>query len=62
MLPFTEDILDAPGSELVCYCCRVDKNAILRAMAEGASTMDEVQARTGAGAGIQCRKLNPRGR
>ena len=59
---FTEDILDAPDSEPVCYCCRVDKGAVLRAMAEGATTLDALQARTGAGSGIQCRKLNPRGR
>lgn len=43
-LPFTENISDAPDSELTCYCSGVTKGDILSAKSGGAVTLGEAGA------------------
>ena len=50
-----------PADDLVCYCHRVSRRAIVQAIQSGARTLQDVQAATGAGHGDRCRELNPNG-
>jgi nitrite reductase (NADH) large subunit len=59
---FTEDILKAPEAEMVCYCSQVTKAQVLRAMAAGARTLDDIKAATGACTQARCRETSPRRR
>ncbi|MDN5319493.1 MAG: hypothetical protein PWP05_1271 [Thermovirga sp.] len=52
----------AGKDEIVCYCQKVTKGEIVKAMYEGANTMEEVMKKTKAGIGGRCKELNPRGR
>jgi len=52
----------ADKDEIVCYCQKVTKGEIVKAMYEGASTLEEVMEKTKAGKGGKCKELNPRGR
>ncbi|MEG2172799.1 MAG: (2Fe-2S)-binding protein [Desulfovibrionaceae bacterium] len=61
-MKFTDDILHAPDSELVCYCSRVSKGDILQAQATGATTLAEIKAVTGACTVAHCAVKSPRGR
>ncbi len=56
------DIRQAPPEELVCYCSGVSKGRILEAMAQGAASLAQVKAATGACTQGRCRELSPRGR
>jgi NAD(P)H-nitrite reductase large subunit len=58
----TDDILDAPGDELVCHCSGVTKNRIVEAIRAGARTLAAIKGATGACAIARCQELNPRGR
>ena len=40
-----------PADEIVCYCHRVSRGAIVRAIRAGARTLRDVHAATGAGHG-----------
>lgn len=59
---FTEDILNAPDEEYVCWCSGVSKGDVLRAARHGARTLDHIRAATGACLAGRCRERNPRGR
>ncbi|GKT07802.1 (2Fe-2S)-binding protein [Desulforhabdus sp. TSK] len=59
---FTENILTAPSEEVVCYCAGVIKGQILQAMREGARSLQDVKATTGACTVERCKELNPRRR
>jgi NAD(P)H-nitrite reductase large subunit len=59
---YTDDILEAPGDELVCYCSGVTKNRIVEAIRTGARTLGAIKAATGACAIARCKEMNPRGR
>ena len=61
-ISFTEDIREAPGNEVVCYCSQVTKVDILRAKEKGAGTMAEIKAATGACTQGRCKETSPRGR
>lgn len=52
---------DADMSETVCYCCGVRKRDILRAITNGARTIEDVSAQTTAGTGLECMEKNPSG-
>ena len=52
----------APASQTVCYCNNISKDAIVRAIAKGAETLEEITRLTGAGKGTECAKKNPSGR
>lgn len=49
------------ADDTVCYCKGVTREAILRAIRDGARTLADVQRLTGAGTGDRCRELNPKG-
>ena len=52
----------APASQTVCYCNNVSKEEIVRAIAKGAETLEEITRLTGAGKGTECATKNPSGR
>lgn len=49
------------SSSLVCYCGRVSRERIVKAIRAGATTLKKVQKATGAGIGDRCKELNPKG-
>ncbi len=52
----------APASQTVCYCNNVNKEQIVRAIAKGAETVEDIARLTGAGKGGECATKNPAGR
>ncbi|SMF43090.1 (2Fe-2S)-binding protein [Desulfovibrio gilichinskyi] len=62
MPTFTEDILLAPESEIVCYCSAVTKREIVEAIASGADSLTAIKDVTGACTVARCKEMNPRGR
>lgn len=61
-MQFTDNILDAPDSELVCYCSGVTKQRILQAQAQGATSLAAIREATGACTIAQCAVKSPRHR
>ena len=59
---YTENILEAPLGETVCWCSAVSKQAILDAVQGGARTMEDIRRMTGACTLGRCKELSPRGR
>ena len=59
---YTENILDAPLDEIVCWCSNVSKRSILDATRNGARNMDDIRRMTGACTQGRCKELSPRGR
>lgn len=51
--------LDAADEETVCYCRRVTKKTVVAAITAGAETVQELVSRTGAGKGVECKKIHP---
>lgn len=49
------------NDQLVCYCNKVNRGRIIQAIADGASTLKQIQKATGAGTGKRCKELNPKG-
>ena len=49
------------NDQQVCYCKKVSRGRILQAITDGASTLKQIQRRTGAGTGKRCKELNPKG-
>jgi NAD(P)H-nitrite reductase large subunit len=45
--------------QLVCYCKKVNRGRIIRAIGNGASTLKQIQKATRAGTGNRCKELNP---
>lgn len=52
---------DAPVSRLVCYCKRVTKGQIIRAIANGARDLEDIKRETSACTGTTCETENPSG-
>ncbi|HCA40366.1 MAG TPA: (2Fe-2S)-binding protein [Aminobacterium sp.] len=52
---------EAHQETTVCYCKNVNKQQILRAITNGAKTLQDIQSMTGACTGNQCATLNPSG-
>lgn len=48
--------------QMICFCAGVTQQEIINAIATGAETLNDIQHRTGAGNGGECKKLNPKGR
>lgn len=44
----------------ICYCMNVSKNAIVKAINEGATTLKDIQQTTKACTGNRCKQLNPK--
>jgi len=59
---FTENILNAPIDETICWCGAVSKYSILEAKRNGARSLDDIRRMTGACTAGRCKELNPRGR
>lgn len=59
---YTENILDAPDNETVCWCSSVSKHSIVAAKSGGAQNMDDIRLMTGACTLGRCKELSPRGR
>ena len=60
--PYTENVLDAPDGEIVCWCSKVSKGTILAAWRLGATTLAAIRTATGACTLGRCQELSPRGR
>jgi len=48
--------------KIICYCKYVTQIEIEKAIKEGAKTLSDIQKRTGACTGNQCKELNPSGK
>jgi NAD(P)H-nitrite reductase large subunit len=59
---YTENVLDAPDSEIVCWCSRVTKGTILAAKRQGATNLGEIRTATSACTVGDCKRQSPRGR
>ncbi|MDR0476679.1 MAG: (2Fe-2S)-binding protein [Desulfobulbaceae bacterium] len=59
---FTENVLEAPDDELVCWCAGVSAKGIRDAVKNGARTLADIRAATGACSKGDCKNNNPRGR
>ena len=59
---YTENILEASDSEIVCWCSSVTKGAILAAKRQGVTTIEAIRAVTKACTLGRCKEFNPRGR
>ena len=59
---FTENVLQAPDDELVCWCSEVSVKHIRDAVQNGARTLEGIRKVTTACTKGDCRKKNPRGR
>lgn len=59
---FTENVLEAPLTEPVCWCSNVSKGAILEAKRNGAVALDDIRRMTGACTLGRCKELSPRDR
>jgi NAD(P)H-nitrite reductase large subunit len=59
---YTENILDAPLDEPVCWCSDVSKRAIVDVIRNGASSMDDIRQQTEACTQGRCKELSSRGR
>lgn len=57
---FTENILNAPLDEIVCWCSRVTKRTLLEAIQNGATDMAAIRATTKACTIGRCKELSPR--
>ena len=59
---YSENILDAPQSEIVCWCSGVSKISIINAVRDRARNVDDIRKLTGACTLGRCKELSPRGR
>ena len=59
---YTENVLEAPDDEIVCWCSRVTKGTILAAKRQGASTLEAIRTTTKACTIGRCKEFNPRRR
>ena len=58
----TENILEAPLEEIVCWCSGVSKLIIMDAIRNGARKMDDIRRMTGACTQGRCKDFSPRSR
>jgi bacterioferritin-associated ferredoxin len=49
-------------SKIICYCKNVSEAEILNAINNGAKSLKDIQDKTGACTGNQCKGLNPSGK
>lgn len=61
-MKYSENILLAPDTEVVCWCAGLRKGEIVRLRQAGATTLQDIRKATGACAGGDCKNNNPRGR
>lgn len=58
----TENVLEAPFDEIVCWCSQVTKRTLLEAIRNGATDMAAIRAATSACTIGRCKELSPRHR
>ena len=54
-----DDVTTLDDSDLICYCCSVDKMTIVNATKNGATTLKAIKEATSACTGNECKELNP---
>ncbi len=59
---YSENILTAPDTENVCWCSGVTKGEVLKQVALGARSLEDIKKATGACTIARCQEKNPRGR
>lgn len=47
------------NNDLVCYCKKIKKKHIIKAIKNGFTTLKKIKKETQAGTGSKCKKLNP---
>ena len=57
-----DDVTTLSDDDLICYCIKVDKKTIVKAIYSGATTLKEIEELTKACTGNECKELNPNGR
>lgn len=53
------DVTTLDDTDLICYCTRVNKNSIVDAIDQGATTLQKIKEKTTACTGDECATLNP---
>ena len=48
------------NDEIICWCSNVTRGDILKAMDEGARTIDDIKKMTGACTVCNCKEMNPK--
>lgn len=59
---FTENVLNAPLEEVVCWCSRVTKKTLVGAIRNGARDMAAIRSATTACTKGRCKEMSPRRR
>jgi NAD(P)H-nitrite reductase large subunit len=59
---FSENVLDAPPDEIVCWCSSVTKKTLIEAIRSGATDMAAIRSATTACTKGRCKELSPRRR
>lgn len=54
--------MQTAGDEIICWCSRVTRARICKAIKGGAQSLAEIRAVTGACTVGRCKELNPKGR
>ena len=54
-----DDVTTLSDNDLICYCCDVDKQSILKAIQNGSQTLKEIKVTTTACTGDECASVNP---
>ncbi len=54
-----DDVSTLSDNDLICYCCDVDKQSIVKAIKNGSRTLKEIKATTAACTGDECAIVNP---
>lgn len=49
------------NEEIICYCSNVTKAQIIKAMEQGARTLNDIRKMTGACTLHRCKELSPKG-
>ena len=49
------------NEEIICYCSNVTKGQIIKAMEQGAKTLNDIRKMTGACTLHRCKELSPNG-
>ena len=58
-LKIYDDIKTLSNSDLICYCCDIDKETIITSIKEGNRTLKAIKETTTACTGDECATLNP---
>ena len=54
-----DDVTTLSDNDLICYCCDVNKQTIVKAIENGSKTLKEIKSTTTACTGDECAIVNP---